>query len=246
MPSSVTHTVSESGPARVQVNGIELVYESFGDSSAPPLLLIQGLGMQMIAVDDGFWRDLAARGFRVIRFDNRDAGLSTRFGLTPLPGMLKVMLPVRLPRTAVSRRTVKVSDPPGAIDDDRPSTRTNPDGSASADVVRVSSPELPTVKTRSTGSATSAAYESQTRPTPCFDANASARLRSRAATATISASPTLRAGLIAAAGAMRAAPRMPMRTVATPPHCTTVHPRRVWEPPRLRHKRPSELVEKRP
>src|SRR6476620_10193867 len=47
---------------------------------------------------------------------------------------------------------------------------------------------------------------------PCFDAKASARLRSRAATASIVASLTLRAGLIAAAGAMRAAPRMPIRT----------------------------------
>src|SRR4051794_17560481 len=63
------------------------------------------------------------------------------------------------------------------------------------------------------GSATSAAYESRTFAMPCFDAKASARLRSRAATAPISASCDVRAGLTTAPGAMRAAPRIPIRTV---------------------------------
>src|SRR5690349_20745849 len=64
------------------------------------------------------------------------------------------------------------------------------------------------------GAATSASYESKTFGMPCFDANASARLRSRAATPTTSASLTLRAGLHSAAGVMRAAPRVPIRSVA--------------------------------
>jgi pimeloyl-ACP methyl ester carboxylesterase len=65
--------------ARAHVNGIELEWDDFGEADAPPLLLIMGLGAQMIAWDDDFCRLLAARRFRVIRFDNRDAGRSTRF-----------------------------------------------------------------------------------------------------------------------------------------------------------------------
>ena len=66
------------GPVpRATANGIELEYEVFGDPSAAPLLLISGLGSQMIGWDEQFCEALASRAFRVIRFDNRDAGLST-------------------------------------------------------------------------------------------------------------------------------------------------------------------------
>jgi pimeloyl-ACP methyl ester carboxylesterase len=59
-------------------NGIELCYEIFGADDAEPMLMIMGLGAQMIHWDDDFCKELAARGFRVIRFDNRDIGKSTR------------------------------------------------------------------------------------------------------------------------------------------------------------------------
>src|SRR5438105_553317 len=62
---------------RANANGIELEYEIFGESNAVPLLLIAGLGAQMVSWDDDFCRLLASRDFRVIRFDNRDAGLSS-------------------------------------------------------------------------------------------------------------------------------------------------------------------------
>jgi pimeloyl-ACP methyl ester carboxylesterase len=62
---------------RARANGIELEYETFGDSAARPLLLITGLGAQMISWDQRFCELLAARGFYVIRFDNRDSGRST-------------------------------------------------------------------------------------------------------------------------------------------------------------------------
>ena len=65
-------------PQMAKANGIELCYEIFGAPEAEPLVLIMGLGAQMILWDDEFCRDLAARGFRVIRFDNRDVGRSTR------------------------------------------------------------------------------------------------------------------------------------------------------------------------
>ena len=62
---------------RATSNGIEIEYETFGALSAPPLLLIAGLGSQMLSWDDDFCALLAGRGFRVIRYDNRDSGLST-------------------------------------------------------------------------------------------------------------------------------------------------------------------------
>ena len=58
-------------------NGIEIVYETIGDPTDPPLLLVMGLGMQLIHWDRALCDQLAARGFYVIRYDNRDAGLST-------------------------------------------------------------------------------------------------------------------------------------------------------------------------
>ena len=63
-------------PQIIRANGIDICHEIFGDAAAEPLLLIMGLGAQMIHWDDEFCRQLAARGFRVIRFDNRDIGKS--------------------------------------------------------------------------------------------------------------------------------------------------------------------------
>jgi pimeloyl-ACP methyl ester carboxylesterase len=62
---------------RARSNGVEIEYEAFGDPSGAPLMLISGLGSQMIGWDEEFCSLLTDRGFYVIRFDNRDAGLST-------------------------------------------------------------------------------------------------------------------------------------------------------------------------
>ncbi|MEP4652943.1 MAG: alpha/beta fold hydrolase, partial [Ilumatobacter sp.] len=62
----------------IEVNDIEICYESFGPDDAPPLLLVMGLGAQMTLWSPGFVSELLERGFRVIRFDNRDIGLSTK------------------------------------------------------------------------------------------------------------------------------------------------------------------------
>ena len=63
---------------RTRVNGIELAWDSFGDPAATPLLLVMGLGAQMVAWDDAFCARLAEAGrHRVIRFDNRDIGHSS-------------------------------------------------------------------------------------------------------------------------------------------------------------------------
>jgi pimeloyl-ACP methyl ester carboxylesterase len=64
--------------ATAHVNGIEIVYEEFGAPADPTLLLIMGLGTQMLAWDEGFCGLLVDRGFRVVRFDNRDVGRSTK------------------------------------------------------------------------------------------------------------------------------------------------------------------------
>ena len=61
-----------------RANGIDIAYQTFGDKDASPLILIMGLGSQMVLWDGEFCRQLAAGGYRVIRFDNRDAGLSTK------------------------------------------------------------------------------------------------------------------------------------------------------------------------
>ena len=79
--------MSPSAPAFVQANGISICYQCFGDAHAPPLVLIMGLAGQMIAWEDDFCAQLAERGFRVIRFDNRDVGQSTHFDAAGLPGM---------------------------------------------------------------------------------------------------------------------------------------------------------------
>jgi pimeloyl-ACP methyl ester carboxylesterase len=87
----MSRNVPHSDPARIRVNGIELVYDTFGDPSAPPLLLIMGLGVQMIAWDEEFCTELAAQGFWVIRFDNRDVGLSTRLDEAGVPDVPALM-----------------------------------------------------------------------------------------------------------------------------------------------------------
>jgi pimeloyl-ACP methyl ester carboxylesterase len=71
-------------------NGITLCYESFGDPAAPPVVLIMGLGTQMVAWHEAFCEDLAGRGFRVVRFDNRDSGRSTRMDGAPVPTLAQI------------------------------------------------------------------------------------------------------------------------------------------------------------
>jgi pimeloyl-ACP methyl ester carboxylesterase len=66
-----------------RVGEIELCYETFGDPGDPALLLVMGLGTQMIAWHEDFCAQLAGRGFQVIRFDNRDIGRSTHLQAPP-------------------------------------------------------------------------------------------------------------------------------------------------------------------
>jgi pimeloyl-ACP methyl ester carboxylesterase len=90
---------------QISANGVSLEVEDHGPTSGEPLVLIMGLGMQLVAWHEGFVAQLVAQGFRVIRFDNRDIGLSQRFDQFGVPNLAfdamrhTVGLPVRSPYT---------------------------------------------------------------------------------------------------------------------------------------------------
>jgi len=78
-------TSTASGELMASVGNIELCYETFGSPDDPPLLLVMGLSTQMLLWDEEFCETLAAEGFWVIRFDNRDVGRSTILREAPVP-----------------------------------------------------------------------------------------------------------------------------------------------------------------
>src|ERR1700684_450637 len=96
--------------------GITLCYETFGDASHETALLIMGLGTQMVAWHEDFCRELAARGFHVVRFDNRDIGRSTHLQGPP-PTVRQLLLRSR----RAARYTLADMAEDGALD--RKSTR---------------------------------------------------------------------------------------------------------------------------
>jgi pimeloyl-ACP methyl ester carboxylesterase len=73
-------------------NGIELCYQEMGDPEGQPLVLVMGLATQMIAWHEGLCRLLADRGYRVIRFDNRDIGRSTHLDWAGVPSKVDLLL----------------------------------------------------------------------------------------------------------------------------------------------------------
>lgn len=78
--------------AQLKVNGLEIEYDTFGAAGADPLLLIMGLGTQMTAWSPDFCNALAGHGHYVVRFDNRDIGLSTKFHDVKAPGRLRYVI----------------------------------------------------------------------------------------------------------------------------------------------------------
>jgi pimeloyl-ACP methyl ester carboxylesterase len=76
---------------RVTANGIELEYDTVGSSTDPALLLVMGLGAQLIEWQDDFARRIADHGYHVIRFDNRDAGRSTWLDDLPVPDITELL-----------------------------------------------------------------------------------------------------------------------------------------------------------
>lgn len=76
---------------QTRVNGVKIEYDTFGRRTDRPLLLVMGLGAQMIQWDEGLCRLLADAGHFVIRFDNRDVGLSEYFDAAGVPDMMETM-----------------------------------------------------------------------------------------------------------------------------------------------------------
>jgi pimeloyl-ACP methyl ester carboxylesterase len=81
-----------------RVGDLHIAYQTLGDPADPPLLLVMGLGMQLIHWDLQLCRQLAERGFHVIRYDNRDVGVSTKID-APVPNLMRAMagLPINPP-----------------------------------------------------------------------------------------------------------------------------------------------------
>jgi pimeloyl-ACP methyl ester carboxylesterase len=77
---------------QITANGIQIEYESHGDPANPPLLLIMGLGAQLTLWPIELVDALVARGYHVIRYDNRDIGLSQKFGEHGVPNFRRVAL----------------------------------------------------------------------------------------------------------------------------------------------------------
>jgi pimeloyl-ACP methyl ester carboxylesterase len=100
-------------------DGVDVAWDAFGDPHARPLLLVMGLGLQMIAWDERFCDALAARGFYVVRFDNRDAGLSTHFTAYGDPNPLAVWdeLRKKRPVTPPYRLVDMAADAVAVLDD---------------------------------------------------------------------------------------------------------------------------------
>ncbi|MHA2004502.1 MAG: alpha/beta fold hydrolase [Candidatus Thorarchaeota archaeon] len=83
--------IPHSEETTAKVGDTEIAYDTFGDSSTPPMLLVMGLGAQMIRWDEAFCQFLAAQGRWVIRFDNRDVGLSTKFDEAGVPDVMALV-----------------------------------------------------------------------------------------------------------------------------------------------------------
>lgn len=92
--------------------GVDLAWERLGDPAGDPLLLIMGAGAQMVGWPDGFCAELGARGFDVIRFDNRDIGLSTHLDGPP-PGRFRQRVPAAYSLSDMARDALAVLDAAG-------------------------------------------------------------------------------------------------------------------------------------
>ena len=77
---------------QITANGITLEFDTFGDPDGRPLLLVMGLGAQLIHWRAEFCEELAGHGHYVIRFDNRDAGLSEKFGHLGRPNVIELVM----------------------------------------------------------------------------------------------------------------------------------------------------------
>lgn len=108
-PPAAGATTPDTGLAdhvqRADANGIEIAYETFGDPADPAILLVMGLGTQMLAWRDDMCTALADAGHFVIRYDNRDVGLSTHID-APVPKLTDMVLKRGAPTPSPTWRTM--------------------------------------------------------------------------------------------------------------------------------------------
>jgi pimeloyl-ACP methyl ester carboxylesterase len=111
-------TLADMQHQYLQANGLKIAYDEFGASDDPAIILIMGLGTQMIAWPVPFCETLAALGFRVIRFDNRDIGLSEKMHYSSTPSLFRVALrkKLRLPSRVPYKLDDMATDTIGVMD----------------------------------------------------------------------------------------------------------------------------------
>ncbi len=104
--------------AKLKANGLEFEYDIHGDAGAEPLLLIMGLGAQMTRWSPDFVRGLVDRGFRVIRYDNRDVGLSEKVDAAGAPDLVAIFSALSEGRPAVAPYSLNdmADDAAGVLD----------------------------------------------------------------------------------------------------------------------------------
>lgn len=103
---------------QINANGLQFEYETFGDAKATPLLLIMGLGGQLVQWPDEFCEALAQGGYYVIRYDNRDVGLSSRLGHLGRAKLMRagILSTFRLPVKAPYKLNDMAADAVGLLD----------------------------------------------------------------------------------------------------------------------------------
>jgi pimeloyl-ACP methyl ester carboxylesterase len=110
--------LADSHESRIQANGISIAYRSYGSSDRESILLIMGVGGQLMDWPAELPAELVKRGYRVLTYDNRDAGLSTRFessGLPDWPGIFAALGAGKTPQVAYSLEDM-ASDAVGLLD----------------------------------------------------------------------------------------------------------------------------------
>jgi pimeloyl-ACP methyl ester carboxylesterase len=101
--------------SKVHANGIDIEYDEHGSAADPAILLIMGLSAQMTVWEEEFVDELVKRGFRVIRFDNRDIGLSTWFDEAGVPDPTEVAVTGQMPGALYTIRDM-ADDAAGLLD----------------------------------------------------------------------------------------------------------------------------------
>ena len=114
---------ADSHESRIQANGISIAYRSYGSRDRETVLLIMGVGGQLMDWPAELPAELVKRGYRVVTYDNRDAGLSTRFeasGLPDWPGIFAALAAGKTPQVAYTLEDM-ASDAIGLLDAEDPS-----------------------------------------------------------------------------------------------------------------------------